>query len=170
MSPVQTEQTGPTDMLPFAKKILELMQYDPSTRIKEFLDLCHEAAPQLGFDRVKMLCEFQERNLGNLQVAAKREGQLAEMVTARQREFMANSIADAQRASGEMLLPGTPMDIAARYAEYLKQSWTKAIEESRAIGEEVGATQTNVSQILFNRANDFLEEINDLIAETKLTH
>lgn len=168
MSQIPAQQAQPTNMLPFAESVLKTMRQDPSTLIKEYLDLCQRYAP-VGFD-LKTLYEFQERNLGKLQEAFKREGQLIEAVFARQREIMAIGIGDAWRASGEILLAGTPMDMVTRQAQYLKQTSTKAIEEYQAMGKDVATTQTNVSQILFNRVEDFMQELKDFSAESKLQH
>jgi phasin family protein len=169
MSHLPAQQTKPTDMLPFAEKLLKTMRQDPSTLIKECLGLCQTYAP-LGFDHLKTLYEFQERNIGKLQESSKREQQLVEAVVARQREIMASGIADAWRASGEILLAGTPMDMVARQAEYLKQTSMKLFEEYQEMGKEIATAQANVSQILLNRVEDFMQEVKDLCAHSKLMH
>lgn len=166
---VKAMQAAPTDMLPFAQSLLKMMRNDPSTLIKEYLVVCQKYAP-LGFDHLKTLYEFQERNLGKLYDAAKREGQLVEAVLARQREITAVAIADAWRAPAEILFAGTPMDMVARQAQYLKQTSTKTIDEYQAMGKDVARTQVDVSQILFNRAEDYMQELKDFFTESKLIH
>jgi hypothetical protein len=165
---VQPTRPTPTDMRPFAERLIGLTNMNPSVCFKNFLDLCQECAP-FGFSHLKKVYELQERNLGALQVAAKREEQLVQDTFVRQREIMASGIAEAWSAAGEILLAG-PMDKVAGGARYLKEASMKIIDNYVEIGKRISDTQKNVSQILCNRADDYIQELKSLFSESKPVH
>jgi phasin family protein len=151
---------GPEAFKAFSPDALKAFaQASPVKMADEFF----KAARQYRFSPADMdaVMESQRRTLEAFNAAGRVVTESAQKIAKRQAEMVKETLDEMAAALSEITKSGTFEDATAKQAEYAKEAFESALENSREIAEMVAETNEAVAEPISARVSSLLDELKE---------